>query len=60
MFLGNTLALSGIARKKNGDGMKRWTGEAANPPVGMIPPGIAKHFRARDHALLEFLGKRCE
>ena len=35
----------------------------ASPPthsIGMVPACIAKHFRARDHALPEFFRERCQ
>ena len=54
------LALGRIAREQNGDGVQCRTGEAANPPVGMILAGIAKHFRAREHPLPEFFGESCQ
>ena len=60
MFSGSALALSSIAREKNGDGVQRRTSEPANPPIGMVPACVAKHFRARDHALPEFFRKRCQ
>ena len=60
MFPGNTLALSRIARKKNGNGVQRRTGEAANPPIWMVSTRIAKHFRSRDHALPEFFRESCQ
>jgi hypothetical protein len=58
VFSRGALALGRIAREQNDDSVQRRTGEAANPPVGMVPAGITKHFRARDHALPEFLRER--
>src|SRR4051794_40936694 len=54
MFSGGAQALSRIAREKNDDGVQRRTGETANPLIGMVPACVAKHFRARNHALPEF------
>ena len=49
--------LGGIAGKQDRDGVKVRPGEAAQPVVWVVLSGIAEHFRAGDHALLEFFGK---
>jgi hypothetical protein len=52
------LALGRVAGKQDSDGVEVRAGETAHPVVRMIVAGISKHFRARDHALLELFGER--
>src|SRR5262249_47082697 len=60
MLAGYAFPLGRIARKKNRDGMQPRAGKTANPVVGSVSAGIAKHLRACRHALLEFLREGCE
>ena len=50
--------LGAVAGEQDDDGMEVRAGETAYPVLWIIFSGIAQHVRARDHALLEFLGER--
>src|SRR5262249_20778913 len=61
MLANAPVSLSGIAGKENGNRVKLWPGEAADPIIRMVRAGVAESLPPGCHALPEFFrecGKR--